>query len=80
MQYKEEVDASEDGPACPLVAPDSYYVDEDCLTINVYTPTTNRCQTTTHTNNTAKHKSAERHDVSPSYYSTSGKQSFTDIY
>ncbi|XP_026331184.1 venom carboxylesterase-6-like isoform X2 [Hyposmocoma kahamanoa] len=42
VQYKEEVDASKEGPACPLVAPASYYVDEDCLTINVYTPTTNR--------------------------------------
>ncbi|XP_047539204.1 esterase E4-like [Vanessa atalanta] len=37
-EYKTPVDASEDGPACPLPAPPGYYVDEDCLTINVYTP------------------------------------------
>ncbi|OWR42542.1 antennal esterase CXE5 [Danaus plexippus plexippus] len=37
-KYKEPVDASEDGPACPLPASPDYYVDEDCLTINVYTP------------------------------------------
>ncbi|XP_075986140.1 carboxylic ester hydrolase-like [Anticarsia gemmatalis] len=41
MSYKGEVDASEEGPACPLVAPPSYYVDEDCLTLNVYTPNNN---------------------------------------
>ncbi|XP_053620308.1 juvenile hormone esterase isoform X2 [Plodia interpunctella] len=40
-QYKNVVDASKEGPACPLPAPPSYYVDEDCLTINVYTPDNN---------------------------------------
>nr|QLI62115.1 carboxylesterase 3 [Streltzoviella insularis] len=39
LNYKGEVDASEEGPACPLPAPETYYVDEDCLRINVYTPT-----------------------------------------
>ncbi|KAL0860269.1 hypothetical protein ABMA27_009690 [Loxostege sticticalis] len=38
LRYKSEVNATEDGPACPLPAPETYYVDEDCLTINVYTP------------------------------------------
>ncbi|XP_047998519.1 esterase E4-like isoform X2 [Leguminivora glycinivorella] len=40
--YPSEVDASADGPACPLpVEPGEYYVDEDCLRINVYTPGNN---------------------------------------
>ncbi|XP_050676025.1 juvenile hormone esterase-like isoform X2 [Leptidea sinapis] len=38
VKYERPVDASEDGPACPLPAPPTYPVDEDCLTINVYTP------------------------------------------
>jgi len=38
LHYKDVVDASKEGPACPLPAPADYYVDEDCLTINVYTP------------------------------------------
>ncbi|XP_028163835.1 venom carboxylesterase-6-like [Ostrinia furnacalis] len=42
LSYKGEVNASDDGPACPLIAPDDYYVDEDCLTINVYTPRSHR--------------------------------------
>ncbi|CAH2057989.1 unnamed protein product, partial [Iphiclides podalirius] len=37
-KYAEEVDASQEGPACPLPAPPGYYLDEDCLRINVYTP------------------------------------------
>ncbi|XP_026326329.1 venom carboxylesterase-6 [Hyposmocoma kahamanoa] len=38
-QYSGEVDATEEGPACPqpTLSPD-YYVDEDCLRLNVYTP------------------------------------------
>ncbi|CAG4972424.1 unnamed protein product [Colias eurytheme] len=36
--YPDMVDAREDGPACPLPAPPGYPVDEDCLTVNVYTP------------------------------------------
>ncbi|XP_041971727.1 juvenile hormone esterase-like isoform X2 [Aricia agestis] len=39
-QYSSPVDASKEGPACPLPA-ENYYVDEDCLTINVYTPLKN---------------------------------------
>ncbi|XP_049881019.1 esterase E4-like [Pectinophora gossypiella] len=42
LQYDGEVDASQEGPACPLPAPPSYYVDEDCLRLNVYTPTNKR--------------------------------------
>ncbi|CAH0715111.1 unnamed protein product, partial [Brenthis ino] len=38
LEYKSPVDAREDGPACPLPALPGYPVDEDCLTINVYTP------------------------------------------
>nr|BAC22502.1 putative pheromone-degrading enzyme [Antheraea polyphemus] len=38
LYYKDVVDASKEGPACPLPVPDDYYVDEDCLAINVYTP------------------------------------------
>ncbi|XP_052744658.1 carboxylic ester hydrolase-like [Bicyclus anynana] len=38
LHYKSPVDASEDGPACPQPTRPGYYVDEDCLTINVYTP------------------------------------------
>ncbi|KAG6454361.1 hypothetical protein O3G_MSEX008690 [Manduca sexta] len=41
VRYKDVVDASKEGPACPLPIQWSgpeYYVDEDCLTINVYTP------------------------------------------
>ncbi|CAD0205698.1 unnamed protein product [Chrysodeixis includens] len=41
LQYSGEVDASQEGPACPLPVPPTYYIDEDCLTVNVYTPTTN---------------------------------------
>ncbi|XP_013194783.2 juvenile hormone esterase [Amyelois transitella] len=41
LQYQGVVDASKEGPACPLPAPPTYYVDEDCLTINVYTPNNN---------------------------------------
>ncbi|CAB3225667.1 unnamed protein product [Arctia plantaginis] len=40
LTYKDAVDASEEGPACPLPVPPTYYVDEDCLTVNVYTPAT----------------------------------------
>lgn len=42
LLYKDIVDASEEGPACPLLAPKEYFVSEDCLTINVYTPNTKR--------------------------------------
>uniref|UniRef100_A0A0K8TVB4 Carboxylic ester hydrolase n=1 Tax=Epiphyas postvittana TaxID=65032 RepID=A0A0K8TVB4_EPIPO len=35
--YPSEVDASKDGPACPLPADPDYYVDEDCLRLNIYT-------------------------------------------
>nr|AQY62734.1 carboxylesterase [Pieris rapae] len=38
--YPTPVDARSDGPACPLPAAPTYPVDEDCLTINVYTPLT----------------------------------------
>ncbi|KAL0860271.1 hypothetical protein ABMA27_009691 [Loxostege sticticalis] len=38
LKYEHEVDASKDGPACPQITPAGYYTDEDCLTINVYTP------------------------------------------
>ncbi|XP_026735556.1 venom carboxylesterase-6-like isoform X2 [Trichoplusia ni] len=41
LTYSGEVDATEDGPACPQHAPPGYPVDEDCLTINVYTPHNN---------------------------------------
>ncbi|KAI8423395.1 hypothetical protein MSG28_012545 [Choristoneura fumiferana] len=42
VTYPSSVDASEDGPACPLpVAPGEYYVDEDCLRLNIYTPDNN---------------------------------------
>ncbi|KAJ8708870.1 hypothetical protein PYW08_010252 [Mythimna loreyi] len=41
LEYSGEVDASQEGPACPLPAPPGYYVDEDCLTLNVYTPVNN---------------------------------------
>ncbi|XP_068624235.1 juvenile hormone esterase-like [Battus philenor] len=37
-QYAREVDARDEGPACPLPAPPAYFVDEDCLRLNVYTP------------------------------------------
>lgn len=36
--YKTEVDAREEGPACPQPTEGDYYIDEDCLRINVYTP------------------------------------------
>ncbi|XP_075986053.1 carboxylic ester hydrolase-like [Anticarsia gemmatalis] len=40
--YKGVVYAGEEGPSCPVPAPPpGYYVDEDCLTLNVYTPTNN---------------------------------------
>ncbi|XP_069355814.1 uncharacterized protein [Maniola hyperantus] len=38
LEYKTPVDASEDGPACPLLVGSDYFIDENCLTINVYTP------------------------------------------
>ncbi|XP_059056064.1 carboxylic ester hydrolase-like [Achroia grisella] len=38
LKYTNEVNATEEGPACPLPVPPTYYIDEDCLTINVYTP------------------------------------------
>ncbi|KAH9640886.1 hypothetical protein HF086_000791 [Spodoptera exigua] len=38
LHYEEVVDASKEGPSCPRPASPGYYVDEDCLTINVYTP------------------------------------------
>ncbi|KAJ2944878.1 hypothetical protein O0L34_g1767 [Tuta absoluta] len=38
LNYTKDMDAREEGPACPLVAPPEYYVDEDCLRLNVYTP------------------------------------------
>ncbi|CAD0205699.1 unnamed protein product [Chrysodeixis includens] len=41
LQYSGEVNASEEGPACPQPLPASSYMDEDCLTVNVYTPHTN---------------------------------------
>ncbi|XP_059056063.1 carboxylic ester hydrolase-like [Achroia grisella] len=41
LKYTNEVNASEEGPACPLPVPPTYYIDEDCLTINVYTPNKN---------------------------------------
>ncbi|CAH0714108.1 unnamed protein product, partial [Brenthis ino] len=41
LEYKAPVDASKDGPACPMPATTGYYLDEDCLTINVYTPLKN---------------------------------------
>nr|AIY69034.1 antennal esterase [Chilo suppressalis] len=41
LKYEGVVNATDDGPACPLPAPPDYPVDEDCLTINVYTPTSN---------------------------------------
>ncbi|CAH0598149.1 unnamed protein product [Chrysodeixis includens] len=41
LLYRGEVDATADGPACPQPAPEGYPVDEDCLTINVYTPNNN---------------------------------------
>ncbi|RVE42048.1 hypothetical protein evm_013306 [Chilo suppressalis] len=41
LEYKEVVNATEDGPSCPKPSRPNYPVDEDCLTINVYTPTSN---------------------------------------
>nr|UZN46519.1 esterase CXE21 [Heliothis virescens] len=41
LHYDKIVDASEDGPSCPRPASPGYPVDEDCLTINVYTPANN---------------------------------------
>nr|WNK22296.1 carboxylesterase 21 [Athetis lepigone] len=41
LEYQSEVDASKEGPACPAPHSAGYYVDEDCLVINVYTPGTN---------------------------------------
>ncbi|XP_059056097.1 juvenile hormone esterase-like [Achroia grisella] len=38
--YEDEVDASKEGPACPLPAT-KVEIDEDCLRINVYTPRSN---------------------------------------
>ncbi|CAK1547561.1 unnamed protein product [Leptosia nina] len=37
-QYSEEVNATTEGPACPQPADPGYYLDEDCLRLNVYTP------------------------------------------
>ncbi|XP_022837633.1 venom carboxylesterase-6-like isoform X2 [Spodoptera litura] len=36
--YTSEVDASQDGPACPQPTFNNYPVHEDCLRLNVYTP------------------------------------------
>ncbi|KAM3957232.1 integument esterase 1 [Aphomia sociella] len=36
--YTTEVDAQEEGPACPQPTIGDYYIDEDCLRLNVYTP------------------------------------------
>ncbi|XP_038218172.1 esterase FE4-like [Zerene cesonia] len=36
--YPHEVNATLDGPACPQPADPGYFVDEDCLRLNVYTP------------------------------------------
>ncbi|RVE40518.1 hypothetical protein evm_014831 [Chilo suppressalis] len=41
LEYKEVVNATEDGPSCPKPSRPNYPVDEDCLIINVYTPTSN---------------------------------------
>ncbi|XP_045447647.1 venom carboxylesterase-6-like [Melitaea cinxia] len=38
IEYKSPVDATKDGPLCPFKARTIKYIDEDCLTINVYTP------------------------------------------
>ncbi|XP_072946192.1 carboxylic ester hydrolase-like [Epargyreus clarus] len=40
-KYEDEVDAREEGPACPQPVTPGYYVDEDCLRLNVYTPKKN---------------------------------------
>ncbi|XP_022837498.1 esterase FE4-like [Spodoptera litura] len=45
LQYEKVVDASKEGPSCPRPASPGYYVDEDCLTINVYTPGSGRNST-----------------------------------
>ncbi|XP_038218167.1 venom carboxylesterase-6-like [Zerene cesonia] len=39
LKYEVPVDATKNGPACPQPSSPGYFVDEDCLTINVYTPT-----------------------------------------
>ncbi|KAJ8708871.1 hypothetical protein PYW08_010253 [Mythimna loreyi] len=36
--YTSEVDATQEGPACPQPVFDNYPVDEDCLRLNVYRP------------------------------------------
>ncbi|XP_037303219.1 esterase FE4 [Manduca sexta] len=41
LQYEGTVDASADGPACPQPTREGYPVSEDCLNINVYTPSNN---------------------------------------
>ncbi|PZC73332.1 hypothetical protein B5X24_HaOG200180 [Helicoverpa armigera] len=41
LHYESIVDATKDGPSCPRPARPGYPVDEDCLTINVYTPAIN---------------------------------------
>ncbi|XP_013187979.1 carboxylic ester hydrolase-like isoform X2 [Amyelois transitella] len=41
LKYENQVDASEEGPACPQPTVGDYYIDEDCLRINVYTPDNN---------------------------------------
>ncbi|KAJ8708517.1 hypothetical protein PYW07_010642 [Mythimna separata] len=38
LNYPEMVDASKEGPACPSPTRPGYFVDEDCLIVNVYTP------------------------------------------
>ncbi|CAF4956494.1 unnamed protein product [Pieris macdunnoughi] len=37
-KYKEEVNATAEGPACPQDADPGYFLDEDCLKLNVYKP------------------------------------------
>ncbi|KAJ8708869.1 hypothetical protein PYW08_010251 [Mythimna loreyi] len=38
LKYLEMVDATAEGPACPSPTRPGYFVDEDCLVVNVYTP------------------------------------------
>ncbi|CAB3225669.1 unnamed protein product [Arctia plantaginis] len=41
LTYEQVIDASQEGPSCPRPASPGYYIDEDCLTVNVYTPSNN---------------------------------------